>query len=106
MTTMSLKSTDQVHQLADRLKQMPRVRASAHRQGTSIEEEAWQIATALSDVEESAQELFGTLVPRLLNAAPDGEETNDIVNEIGEAYRHILYHILDTKMFGYVVPRD
>jgi hypothetical protein len=27
------------------------------------------------------------------------------LNDVGEAYRHILYHILDTKMFGYVVPK-
>ena len=102
----SLKSTGQVQRLAERLKQIPRVRSSAERHGSSsAEAEAWQIATGLADTEESANELFGTLVPRLLNVVPESEEANDLVNEIGEAYRHILYHILDTKMFGYVVPR-
>jgi hypothetical protein len=105
MTTNTLKGADKIHILAERLKQVPMVVRSAQRRGASVDAEAWQIATALADIEESANELFGDLVPKLLRDS-SGSNADDVLNDVGEAYRHILYHILDTKMFDYVVPKD
>jgi hypothetical protein len=88
--------------LADQLARIPRVQSSAKRRGTTPEAEAAQIATALLDIEESANALFGKLVPKLLVADPVGSEADDLLHEIGEEYRHMLYHIRDTKMFDYI----
>jgi hypothetical protein len=88
--------------LADQLVRIPRVHRTAKQRGTTPEAEAWQIATALLDIEESANALFASLVPKLLVADPDGSEADDLLHEIGEEYRHILHHIRDTKMFAYI----
>jgi hypothetical protein len=62
MTTVSLKDMSQVLILADRLQQMPRVVRAAKRRGVGpSKDEAMQIATALADIQESANELFDDL---------------------------------------------
>lgn len=105
MKPNSLGSTGNLQTLAEHLKRMPPVKEAARRRGSeSPDAEAWQIATALSDIQESTNRLFGELIPKLLNSAPDGATAADALNDIGEEYRHILYHILDTKLFGYVIP--
>ena len=88
--------------LADQLARNPKVHRAARQHGTTPEAEAMQIATALLDIEESANALFGSLVPKLLVADPAGSEADDLLQAIGEEYRHILYHIRDTKMFDYI----
>jgi hypothetical protein len=93
---------DTVATLAGRLIAIPRVIRAGERHGQSADAEAWQIATALGDIDDSATELFRELVPRLLQTDPSGEEADDLLHQIGEAYRHILYHILDTKVFDYI----
>lgn len=106
MRINTLGSTDKIQILVERLKHIPLVVATATRRGSeSSDAEAWQIATALSDIEESMNKLFSELVPKLLNSAPEGEAAADLLIDIGEEYRHILYHILDTRLFGYVVPQ-
>lgn len=95
---------DTVAVLAQRLIGIPRVIRAAERHGRSSEEEAWQIATALGDIDDCTTELFGDLVPKLLQTDPNKEEADDLLNEIGEADRRILYHILDTRKFDYIFP--
>jgi glucose-6-phosphate-specific signal transduction histidine kinase len=99
-------STEETERLAQALRRIPRVIAAAERSSRAADAEAWQIATALSDIRESTHRLFSDLVPRLLEASPTDEVADDLLNEIGEEYRHILYHILDTKLFDYIVPRE
>ncbi len=107
MSLDSLKSMDRVAVLAERLKQMPRVIRQAGRAGRgSPDAEAWQIATALADVQESARALYADLVPRLFEVDPQSQEAEDLLQDIGEQYQHILYHILDTKMFDYIMPNE
>lgn len=94
---------DRAQALAERFKRMPRVAAAVKRRGEgSVEAEAWQIATALADIEESASRLSKELVPKLLAVPPESDKADDLLNEIGEEYRHILYHIRDTKLFDYL----
>jgi hypothetical protein len=90
--------------LASHVQAMPAVERFVHIRGAgSIKEEAWEIAHGLADVQESALRIIDNLIPRLLQAAPEGEEAEDLLYEIGEEYRHILYHISNTRFFGYVV---
>jgi hypothetical protein len=98
-------NTAQLKNLADQLGKMPEVRSAASRRGNGdVVAEAWQIASALSDIEESCELLFQDLVPRLAVSSAGGEEATALLHEIGEQYRHILYHILDTTLFDYVIP--
>lgn len=93
--------------LADQLQQIPKVADAARQRGsTKVDEEAMQIATALLDIREASRHLFDELVPRLLEVAPESPAAEELLHSIGEEYRHILYHIMDTKMFGYIVPVD
>lgn len=104
MATFSLKDIDQVKALAERLKRTPMLIGFVQRQpGASLDEQAWQIATSLADIQESTERLYGELVPKLLSEGLTTEGADDVVNEIGEEYRHILYHIQDTRLFGYIV---
>lgn len=91
--TRTLKDMGQVIALADRLKRAPRVIRSAQDNGRTLDEEAMQIATALADIEESAVELFVGLVPKLFLLEPHSELADDVLTDVGDAYRHILHHI-------------
>jgi hypothetical protein len=79
-----------------------RLRASA-----SVKEIATEVADGLIDIRESARVLFTDCLPRLQSASPGSEEFEDALNDIGEEYRHIYYHIVHTQMFAYViVPQE
>jgi hypothetical protein len=93
---------NRIKALAERLKGTRRLSSDAARRGVNPDEEAWQVATALSDIEESVTRLFGELVPKLLTVSPESDEADSVLNDVGEEYRHILYHIRDTKLFSYI----
>lgn len=98
---------DRTQALAERLKRVPGIADAVRRRGQgTVDEEAWQVASALADVQQSTARLFGELVPGLLSAEPEGQEAAEILNEIGEEYRHILYHIRDTKLYGYLFANE
>jgi hypothetical protein len=89
--------------IADHLERAPRIMATAKRDGRTAEQGAMEIATGLVDIKESADRLFRDLVPRLLKVPSKSDAADDLLNEIGEEYRHILYHIRDTKLFNYIL---
>lgn len=60
------------------------------------------LAHSLTDLEESFRELLETLFPKLLDESLSSEQLNDVLLDIGEELRHVLYHIRDPKFFGYV----
>jgi hypothetical protein len=97
---------DQTERLADIFLRSDVLREFVVRRGNgSAKEDAWEIATGLTDILESAdrlRELAASL------AAPDANriDVEDVLHAIGEEYRHILYHIQTTKYFGYVQPVD
>ncbi len=93
---------DRIQAVANRLSALDSVKAEAGRNGVSPLEEAWQIAIGLSDIEESVARVFGLLVPRLLDESCRDDQAEDALHDIGEEYRHILYHIRDTRYFSYV----
>lgn len=105
MTTHSLKDMDRVKVLAEQLKRIPMLVNFAQQSRASLDEHAWQVATSLADIQESTDRLYGELVPKLLSEGLPREEAEEVLNEIGEEYRHILYHIQDTKLFGYIAAQ-
>lgn len=65
------------------------------------EREADRIANSIVDMEESFKTI-NELTPKLLSEELSEEKINDILLDIGEELRHILYHIKDAKFYGYL----
>ena len=66
------------------------------------EREAWTLAHAFGDLEESFRRFLEEQLPRLTNGQLTGPEIHDLLLEIGEEFRHILYHIKDPKFYRYL----
>jgi hypothetical protein len=65
------------------------------------------IAHALSGWEHSFTEILDVLLPKLLeNEEATSEDLNDTLHDIGDELRHILYHIHDTRYFGYLLDNN
>jgi hypothetical protein len=86
--------------LANRLSRIREVAAF----DTSGEPQGDTIAHALDGWEDSLAEILDVLLPKLVkDKTASSEHLNDTLYEIGEQLRHILYHIQDTKYFGYLL---
>lgn len=88
--------------LTERLKRSPRVRRLAGDSG-GVEELATEAANTLIDIQQSTGVMYGDLLPKLLATPPGAPEFDDLLDDIAEELRHIHYHIMNTKLFGYVV---
>ncbi|MEY2487758.1 MAG: hypothetical protein QOH39_3406 [Verrucomicrobiota bacterium] len=94
-----LFTPSEVKALSDRLSQVP----SVTRFDTPGDSQAAEIAHAMSGFEDSFSVVLDDLLPKLAhseNASP--EELDEILLNIGEEMRHILYHIRATRYFGYL----
>ena len=92
----------EVKKLADRLSKCPEV--SKH--DRDLETEAEVLAHAFGDLEESFRTFLNEQLPGLLDDRKTPAEVFDILIEIGEEFRHILYHIHDPKFYRYLYPED
>ena len=68
------------------------------------DEEAWTLAHAFGDLEESFLQFLDDLLPRLLEDDLTAEEMESLLLDVGEEFRHILYHLADPQFYGYVRP--
>jgi hypothetical protein len=91
-----------VKELTDRLGKI----ASVAQFDAPDEPQGSTIANALSDLEDSFSIVLNNLLPKLLDQTKSPEELDDVLLDIGEELRHILYHIRDTKYFGYLVSDE
>jgi hypothetical protein len=91
--------------LAALLERSPRVRRMASAVQISPANLASEAADSLIDIRRSAELLSSELLPRLLTQQPESGEFDDILDDIAEELRHIHYHIANTKLFDYVVPK-
>ncbi|HJZ23915.1 MAG TPA: hypothetical protein VJ201_05640 [Candidatus Babeliales bacterium] len=64
--------------------------------------ESWVIVYSLSEIEESCQKITQDLLNKL-NQAEKPQEVFDVLSDIREELRHILYHIKDSEFFKIVV---
>jgi hypothetical protein len=105
MTDHRASSTTELKSLADLLGRAPRVvRLGQAANAGGVEEVASEAADSLLDIRESAELLFKELLPRLVALPPEGADFEDVLDDIAEEYRHIHYHIANTRLFNYVVP--
>ncbi len=93
-----LKDAAAVKALAERLSACPEV-TRFDREG---EGEAWTLAHAFWDLEDSFRKFLDKQLPRLVQDQINPGEINDLLHDIGEEFRHILYHIKDPKFYSYL----
>ncbi len=66
------------------------------------ESESQVLAFSFLEIEESCKKLVQDLFPRLYSDTLSEEEVYNLLLDIGEEFRHILYHINDTKFYQYL----
>ncbi len=76
--------------------------ARVNRYDQESEPEAWTLALAFRDIEESTAKIYNEFIPRLLTAEHSSDEIYNILINIGEELRHVLYHIRDPQFFRYL----
>jgi hypothetical protein len=72
------------------------------RYDTDTEKEAWTLAHALLDLEQSFSRFTRELLPKLEREDLSSDDVCDVLHTMGEEFRHILYHIGDPKYFRYL----
>lgn len=93
-----LKNTDAIKALAEKLSQY----SAVNKYDTTEDKEAWTLAHAFGDLEDSFRRFLQDQLPRLVNENLDETEAKDVLLEVGEEFRHILYHIKDPLFFRYI----
>lgn len=84
--------------LADRLSRCPEV--TRYDEGEN--REAWTISHAFADLEESFRKFLDDHLPKLMQDQAEASRTYDLLLEIGEELRHILYHLKDPRFYRYL----
>jgi hypothetical protein len=100
MVDRLLKDVSDWRRLAERLSRVPQVSSL----DSDNEKEAETLTHAFADLEASFRVFLDEQLPRLLAREAKAEDINDILIEIGEEFRHILYHIRDPKYYRYLDP--
>jgi hypothetical protein len=67
-------------------------------------EEPETLAHAFSDIEESLRKFLDEQLPKLADSSLKGEQLEDLLLDISEESRHILYHLHDPEFFRSLEP--
>ena len=67
-------------------------------------EEGNSLAYSLSDLEGSMRVFLDEQLPKLADPSVQGEELEDLMLDVREEFRHILYHLHDPEFFRVVEP--
>jgi hypothetical protein len=94
-----LKEPSAMESLAQRLAASP-----ALKRFPNPTEEGQSIAYSLSDLEGSMRVFLDEQVPKLADPSVRGEELEDLILDVREEFRHILYHLHDPEFFRVVEP--
>jgi len=63
------------------------------------EDEAAALAHALDDIQESAQKIYGEILPKIMACASlEPPAFRELLDDIGDEFRHIAYHIEDSQL--------
>lgn len=94
-------TVNDVKRLAERLDRCPAVT----RFDSGEHREAWAIADAFAELEKLMRGVLGTQLPRITSGVLSEAEVSDVLLDIGEEFRRILYHMLEEPhFFRYLVP--
>ncbi len=72
------------------------------RYDTAREKQAWTLAHSLLDLGESFRTFLDEQLPRIRDERLNCDELHEALLEIGEEFRHILYHIRDPEFYAYL----
>ncbi len=92
-----LQTREAFQNLADRLHTAPVI-------GRYGPEEVNTLAHAFSDIEESLRRFLDEQLPKLADASVQGDELEDVLLDIREEFRHVLYHLHDPEFFRLLEP--
>ncbi len=70
------------------------------------DQEAWTLAHAFADLEQSFRKVLDDQLPRFLQEELSENEINELLLDIGEEFRHVLYHIRDPQFYRYLLEED
>jgi len=90
-----VRTAEDVKGLAARLSRCPEV--TRFDEGQHIE--AWGLAGSFADLEDSFRALLDEHLPKLVQENLSPSEMHDLLLDIGEEFRHVLYHILEQQRF-------
>lgn len=93
-----LDDESDLRSLADRLARCPDVT----RFDSDMESESWTLAHSLGDLEDSFRTFLDRQLPRLAEGTLGPVETYELLLDIGEELRHVIYHINDTRFYRYL----
>lgn len=68
------------------------------------QDEARTLVHAFADIESSARRFLQEQLPRLVSAKTKGAALDELLFEIREEFRHMLYHMHDPQFFRVVEP--
>ena len=102
MNDPTVEELQRLSELLGRAPRVARVASSAGDEGTV--DVATEAAAGLLDIRSAMSVLFNQLLPRLSELDPSSPEFDDVLDGIAEEYRHIYYHISNSRLFNYVVP--
>ena len=69
---------------------------------TAEDKQAWSVAHDLLDLAESFRTYLNEQFPRLTDRNLNAEELNGVLLDMGEEFRHILYHIRNSEFYAYL----
>lgn len=69
---------------------------------TADEKEAWTLAHDFLDLEGSFRIFLQEQLPRLKSGNLGLDEISDLLLDIGEEFRHIVYHIRNSRYYHYL----
>jgi hypothetical protein len=96
-----IETPQDVAHLAESLSKCPEVT----RYDAGEHKEAWALAESFADLEGSFRTFLGEQLPRLAQGNLPPSETYDLLLDIGEEFRHFLYHVLEQQqLYRYLVP--
>ena len=62
------------------------------------EEEAWALAFAIAEIHESSQKLSLIIIPKICQKNGDSATIDEVLEEMKDELRHIMYHIRASPM--------
>lgn len=71
---------------------------------TGAYSESQTLARTFAELEESFRKYLDDQLPRLLDPDAEADELFELLIDIGENYRHIIYHILDPRFYKHLFP--
>jgi hypothetical protein len=73
-----------------------------NRYSTKEENQADTLANVFIDIESGLKKIIQEQIPKLYLNELTEEEVDDLILDIGEDLRHLIYHVNDTKVYNYL----